>query len=453
MRLCKKLVGAMVLACPLTVFAQVPQPEHLSHGRFENVPVLRPVDEPKRVVIWFSSQASATGWSWLGAQKLRDDGALVALVDIQHLYSVLKKDTDDCVFSVGDVENFSRYLQAYYRYPTYRLPLLVGDGDGAALAYAVTAQAPEHVLAGLVTDQLCPPQIPAKSVCSNGVLPTFRLNPSPLVIPWLVAQAQHPQQACSTASLQKFVKTIALARVIRRTKDGNLLPGLQAALRSLGAQPGVSLPPPPADLQGLPVVEVPVQQPGDTFAIFISGDGGWAGIDKKVAENLAAAGIPVVGVDALRYFWNAQTPQKFAKDLDRIAQFYRQRWSRPQIVLVGFSQGADVLPAAYNLLPDTTRSQIRLTTLLSLGKTADYEFHVSNWVSEDDDDGLPVAPEVAKMPTATTVCIYGQDDEDSLCPSLPTANRRTALPGDHHFDGDYQTVAQTLLQQLQQTPH
>jgi type IV secretory pathway VirJ component len=49
------------------------------------------------------------------------------------------------------------------------------------------------------------------------------------------------------------------------------------------------------------------------------------------------------------------------------------------------------------------------------------------------------------------VCIYGVDDDDTLCPSLPKQNRRIGLPGDHHFQGDYETLAKTILQQLQDT--
>ncbi len=46
---------------------------------------------------------------------------------------------------------------------------------------------------------------------------------------------------------------------------------------------------------------------GPTFAVILSGDGGWAGLDKKVAAALAAQGIDVVGIDSLRYFWSERT--------------------------------------------------------------------------------------------------------------------------------------------------
>lgn len=448
LELWKSLCGVVAWAASLGAVAA--EPEAVTHGRFEQVPVLSPQGEPQRMVIWFAGIGDGARRQ-ARIEALRADGAMVAVVDTAHLYRVLDKDGGNCVFSSGDVENFSRYVQAFYHVPTYRLPLLVGDGEGAALAYAVAAQAPDHVLAGLLTDGLHPASVPPKAICGAGVAKSGgALQAARLPVPWLAADA--PGRHGEPATTAAFIKDIPQARLLRRSADGDLLPGLRAAVRSLGSQKGVSLPPPPADLEGLPIVEVPsaADRQGDTFAIFVSGDGGWAGLDKQVAGALAQAGIPVVGVDSLRYFWQERTPQGFAEDLDRIVRFYGQRWNRSRVVLIGFSQGADVLPAAINRLPPAVLANVRMTALLSVGKFADYEFHVSNWISSDD-DGLPIAPEVARLPVARTVCLYGMDDDDALCPSLPKQNRRIALPGDHHFKGDYETLAKTILQQLHDT--
>ncbi|HYG05478.1 MAG TPA: AcvB/VirJ family lysyl-phosphatidylglycerol hydrolase [Stenotrophomonas sp.] len=449
--LIRVLPAAWALAIPVATAAPEPAPQQVSHGRFENVPVLQPQEEPQRVVLWFAGDRRNAAARQRQAEALRADGALVAMVDTAHLYEVLGKDPGKCVFSSGDVENFSRYVQAYLHIPTYRLPLLVGDGEGSALVYAVAAQAPANVLAGVLTDDLCPAAVPPRGVCGAGVGEGGTLQAAKLPVPWLAAKAA-PGARCAKPASPDLVAGVAQARVLERGSDGDLLPGLRAAVRSLGSQRGVSLPPPPADLQGLPVVEVPAQGQGDTFAIFVSGDGGWAGLDKQVAAKLAASGISVVGVDSLRYFWSERTPAGFAADLDRIARFYAHRWQRPKLVLIGFSQGADVLPAAIAHLPAATRKQLALTALLSVGKLADYEFHVSNWLGSDD-EGLPIAPEIARLDPARTLCIYGEADADTLCPELPAnATRRFPLPGDHHFKGDYATLAELIVRELGKTP-
>ncbi|AXI84352.1 virulence factor family protein [Xylella taiwanensis] len=448
------LQSIALLALAGTVAAES-RPEKITHGRFEQIQVLRPHGEPQRVVIWFGD-ARHVDQRARQAEVLRQDGAMVALVDTtrlyKRLYKVLAANPGRCAFSVGDVENLSRYLQAYYRDKTYRLPLLVSDGEGSGLAYAVAAQAPENILAGVVSDGLCPVTVPAHAICGAGVGNDQRLKPAPVATPLLVITM--PSAQCPAQVTSEFVRKVAIGREIRRGPSGDLLlPGLSAALRVLGAQKGVTLPPPPADLDGLPVVEVPskAQKKSDTFAIFVSGDGGWAEIDKKVAGHLADADIPVVGLDSLRYFWSKRTPADFAKDLDRIARFYAHHWERSRLLLVGFSQGADVLPSAINRLSSNTRQMIRMTALLSLGKYANYEFHVSNWITSDD-GGIPIAPEMVKLKVASAVCIYGVDDKKTLCPSLPQQSRRVALPGTHHFNGDYETVARTILAQMEVTP-
>jgi type IV secretory pathway VirJ component len=61
---------------------------------------------------------------------------------------------------------------------------------------------------------------------------------------------------------------------------------------------------------------------------------------------------------------------------------------------------------------------------------------------------LPIVPEVMKMPSKMAVCIYGSEDEESVCPSLTAMRapvRVLRLPGDHHFDGAYDKLAAHIL--------
>src|SRR3546814_19826662 len=92
--------------------------------------------------------------------------------------------------------------------------------------------------------------------------------------------------------------------------------------------------------------------------------GGWAGLDKDVGEALKMHGIPVVGIDSLRYFWGKRTPDGLAQDVDRIIRYYAQRWHRHHVLLIGYSQGANVLPFAYNRLPAATREMIAVTAMM-----------------------------------------------------------------------------------------
>ncbi|WP_233446972.1 virulence factor family protein, partial [Ideonella azotifigens] len=211
---------------------------------------------------------------------------------------------------------------------------------------------------------------------------------------------------------------------------------------------------PPAQLADLPVIEVPATAEAaggpnaDRFAVLLSGDGGWASIDKGIAAAMAAKGIPLVGVDSLRYFWSARTPEGLATDLDRLIRFYSHRWKRSEVILIGYSQGADVLPFAVNRLPAATRTRVRLTALLGLGQKASFEFHLSNWIGPSGD--RPIAPEAQQLVAARTLCIYGQDEKNSLCPTLaPLHARPLPLAGGHHFGGDYDALAGHVLASIE----
>lgn len=424
----------------------------VSHGRFQQVGVRLPDHAPERVVIWFQERGEPLQ-SHGTLAALRRDGAVVATVDVGAVRAALAREgAGTCAFGIGDVENFSRWLQAYLHLPGYRLPILGGDGQGASLAYALAAQADRQVIAGLLTHDFRPAWDAPAAFCGPAIN-QGHLRAVPLPRPWLAAStaAAVPPDAQAVAAA-RFVQSVALARAVRANARGDVAPALVAAARVLGTAAGVSSAPPPADLQGLPVVEVPSPQPGDTLAVFLSGDGGWAGLDKDVAAALAAQGVAVVGVDSLRYFWTPRTPSTVAADLQRIVQHYRQQWQRPRVLLIGFSQGADVLPASINQMAPAARAELARIVLLSVGRKADFEFHVSNWLGSSD-SGLPIAPELLRLPAATTWCVYGKDDADAVCPDLPAnAVHVLALPGDHHFNGDHDRLAQVIVQGLQSTP-
>ncbi len=199
----------------------------------------------------------------------------------------------------------------------------------------------------------------------------------------------------------------------------------------------------------LPLVEVPATQRGsDTLVVFVSGDGGWAAIDKSISKLLAAEGMPVVGLNSLQYFWTKRTPATASHDLQSIIDTYLARWQKSRVVLVGYSRGADVLPAMTSRLSTETKAKIRLLALLSPSPRADFEFHVMDWM-RDSNRGLPVRPELERI-DQKTVCIWGEDDRESLCNGLAMPQVKVVtLKGAHHFDGGYDKLARIILEALQ----
>ena len=60
----------------------------------------------------------------------------------------------------------------------------------------------------------------------------------------------------------------------------------------------------------------------ERIAIILTGDGGWAGLDIAVADQLAKRGIAVVGLNTLKFFWQTRKPEEAADALTRIIGHY-----------------------------------------------------------------------------------------------------------------------------------
>lgn len=124
-------------------------------------------------------------------------------------------------------------------------------------------------------------------------------------------------------------------------------------------------------------------------------------------------------------------------------------WNKPRVLLIGFSLGAEVLPFMVSRAPPDVRAAIAGLVLLSPGRAADFQFHISDWLgSHAKAAPHPLAPELQKIPGIPLLCVYGADEAgESLCPSLKPreGTRIMTLAGDHHFDGDYRSVTAAIL--------
>jgi type IV secretory pathway VirJ component len=200
----------------------------------------------------------------------------------------------------------------------------------------------------------------------------------------------------------------------------------------------------------IPVIEVPSAQPSDTVTLFYSGDGGWRDLDRDIAERMAAKGFPVVGIDVLRYFWQHKSLEQGTADLEQLMQHYRDTWGAKYFVLAGYSFGADLLPAFYNRLPSAEQQQVKAMLLLALARTGGLEIKVQGWLGEVDTE-FATGPEIAKLPAHKLYCVYGLDEkDDSGCTQDLAIGETLALPGGHHFDENYEALAEKLMEAIRQ---
>lgn len=205
----------------------------------------------------------------------------------------------------------------------------------------------------------------------------------------------------------------------------------------------------------LPIHVIKGKATQDTLAILYSGDGGWQEIDEEVGGYLRNAGIPTIGLDSLSYFWSGQTARKTAGDLGRIIDYYTKRLNVHHVLLVGYSFGADVMPASYNRLSPRQRAKVRAISLLSLSHKVDYVISLRGWLGlqTEGKGGNPV-DDVRSIRPEMVQCLYGKDDDhDNACPALRrTGVKVIGMPGGHHFDGDYAKLAHYIVASLKTHP-
>ena len=400
---------AACLCLMATACDKVPQATIVTHGRFKEVKVYHDADNDTPPVVLIYSEKSETRFTSRLIQQLLARNTDVFTISTERLEQDFPRDIKNCYNLSGDFENLSRYIEAYFQYPGFIPPVFAATPSSETLADTVlTPVAPEAFL-GKVSftgtkgtyapkhGEPPPPPIPEFN-CTIG--PDDPAHPAPVFF---------VSETGNTADKEQL--ELALTTLQQRVPAG------QALDSTVG---------------DLPLTELPGDAKNNSMAILISGDGGWAGFDKKMANSLQKRGVSVVGWDSLRYFWKPSTPESLAADLDKVIEYYKQHWSKKRIFLMGFSQGANVLPFTVPLLSKEAKAAVAKVALISPEQYAQFEFHMGNWVHSTD-SGLQLLPKLKEKQDIQYLCLYGSADKASVCPGLEsTPIRIQGFPGGHH---------------------
>ncbi|AUT61437.1 virulence factor family protein [Paraburkholderia terrae] len=385
--------------------------ETVSGGRYGQVTVTKPTGDVRGFVVLFSRESGWNPADQQAADALAKNGAMVVGVDTAKYAANLAAKKEACHQLVGDAEAVSHQLERQVQSNRYFMPIVAGSGQGATLAMQVLKQAPENTVAGAVSvaaqrdlDKRFNPCAPDPTVTHGPGLPGFAET-----------------DANASGGTQRIVELTSPHLRVAAMKE--------------------------EDVSDLPLIELPAAHPTGMMAIVISGDGGWRDLDKTIAEELQKDGVSVIGWDSLRYFWSERSPQQTSNDLARVLKTYTTRWHADHVALIGYSFGADVMPFAYNRLPDAVRAKVSLISLLGFAPSADFQIRVTGWLGMPaSDKALQVQPEFARLPPKIVQCFYGEHEEDTLCPTLTkTGVEVIRTSGDHHFGHDYAALEKRIL--------
>ena len=456
------IVRRFVIAGLLLVAAAAGATTPVNYGLFGDVHVAAPATgEPQRTIVFISDAAGWDARAEALANALGADGALVFGIDYPaYIKQMLSIRNDACHFPSAHIQEMSDWMQRHQNLRNFSYPLLVGDGAGAVFAYAVDAQAPKGTFSGLVTlgwdfslrfpKPFCKGDAGEPSAADGK--DAFRLAPVP-VLPnrWLpqpfAAGARADGDLALVGRLLDHVLAPVFVSAPRVDADAELARGVRWLTAPLAAAASL-----PGDIADLPLIEVPAQgEFAQRIAIILTGDGGWAGLDVAVADELARRGIAVVGLNTLKFFWQTRTPQEAADAVTRIIGHYGAAHPTADFVVLGYSFGASLVPVVVNRVADAARARIAAQVLMSPDPEAVFEIHVGDWFGSTHHDGaLPIAAEIERT-SVPVICVHGADEgADSFCPTLAGKAHVTEveLPGAHHYNGDYDALGARIAASL-----
>lgn len=336
------------------------------------------------------------------ARRLVHAGGTVIGLDLKSVTAGIAGAEGDCVDPIWAVQDISHAAQRSLGRQHYDLPILAGIGAGADMALAIAGTGTPAVLGGVIAVDAAKGPPPPRPLCRN---------PQSSFIP-----VSRP--AGGGRATERLVAELA-RRAVATAQD---------------------------ELSDLPLTALPATPTHGVLAIVYSGDGGWRDLDKDIAEHLQAQGVPTIGVDMLRYYWSWRSPEDSAADLSRLIAHYRREWGIDKVALVGYSFGADVMPALYNLLPAEQRASVVQISLLALSAKANFEVTVGEILTANSESTQPTRPDLDRIDPRLLQCFDGKEDEDGVCDTLHgTGIEVVETEGGHHFDGDYDRLAALIL--------
>ncbi len=383
------------------------------------------------------AQQFATQLSW--------QGKLTAVLNMDNYLAEIARRDVSCFDAATPLSVYAQDIQQHHQFQHFSQPFITGFGRAGSYVFAMLEQLPKGIYRGAYSvewhNKINMPIAPCKNSDQVQWIPQQKkllLDITRLpATPWKLFNTNN--------LIHEWMPHFPILENWQRDRESFLL--------ELDQQENNNK----SSIASLPLIELPTSQTGDNndlLAIIISGDGGWANIDKDIANQLAQQGIAVLGWNSLDYFWEEKSPDIAGKDLQAVIDHYLPLWNKKRVLLIGFSMGADVMPFMANRLNVATKAKIASVSLLNPSTSVDFVFHVSGWLGNSGPAAHLLYPEMKDWNQWPTLCAYSEPTE-SLCEEIqeniahkPNQQQLVYLPGDHHFDGNYQTLTQLVLDTL-----
>ena len=440
--------------------------DSLEFGVFGKIKVYQPA-APKQLVLFVSGDGGWNSGVVDMALNFVDLNATVIGIDIRSYLGNLGKTKLACYYPAADFENLSKFIQKKYHFKNYTNPVLLGYSSGATLVYGILAQSPANTFSGAIALGFCPDIQISRPLCTGSGLKLHALGGkkgfyleanSNLSEPFYALQGK-TDQVCNFNATASFLKEIPNAKLITLDKVGhgfsvkkNWVPQMKQAYAEIMTKITADMARDKEEIEENQMKELPIHitpatvNPEKPMVFFITGDGGYTSFDKSFCGELAANGMPVVALDALKYFWNEKTPVSATADVEKLINIYRGKWQKEKIVLIGYSFGADVLPFVFNRMDKKLQDNTKLLVMLSPSTEADFEIHITDMLNLSvGGKQYNVISEIDKMKNIRSLCVYGSEEEAEIKGKTTNSNLSfSTIPGGHHYDNRFKELVEMI---------
>src|SRR6185312_2558360 len=200
--------------------------------------------------------------------------------------------------------------------------------------------------------------------------------------------------------------------------------------------------------QTLPMKEWDASAHNKPLVFYISGDGGFNKFSNELCTAINKEGFDVDAMDSKSYFWSQKTPARTAEDISDFLSKKIARRPNQQIVLIGYSFGADVLPYVLNRLPKNIADKIKVSFLLASSGSTDFVIHIADLFGSGKRRGMDVLTEVNKIANQKIVILNSSDDKGLDAGKITVKHATEILPGGHHFDGDINEIVKAIIKYI-----
>lgn len=190
-----------------------------------------------------------------------------------------------------------------------------------------------------------------------------------------------------------------------------------------------------------------------TMILFLSGAGGWVKFDRQLTAEFQAQGFDLLGMNSLRYFlWRERKPEELTAHIEDQLRLWMAAWGDEQLIMVGYSQGADVLPFVAARLSPVWRTYLKCLVLLSPAPLADFHLRLRDIIGNRySSNAIPLLPELNRLRGALPVfCIAGESDPNAKWWMQSQAGVHCRLvSGSHIFRNNAPEIGRLIREEIE----